>query len=479
MTTTILTDLSTTITSTILATQTAVVKGILDLTIQTHGYESGSDGIVFGKQANPETTISTITSSSSTTSSPTNSIVSSTTSSAIHFGNSLFQQNSSTSGNNSKIGLAIGIPVAIIGSVLFIVSLYFYLRYRKSKALNKDAKLQNFYDDKYNYRISALNETNSPYNVKTTYQYKPQQASSSIPSYHQYDVQSSTIVPTIYSNVPSIKQIPQGQDNSTKWQTPIHKWFNSSNNKPREGNTTAMSSRASLSTGIFSPKTPAMALREFKLKKQQQKQSVHNDHGDQIEYNEKSPILPSFPEKTYGNADSSFQSISHSSNSSDGSIKTQVVQGGGTKKHEIILQNPTELGKNKKKFAKNKDLNYKNTTKPLPKVPNTAPQSAASMKSLAGLEKIVMERMIPTTPKVDFAKYKNDKVYMVVKNYQRNLADELSVSIGEYVKILARHTDGWCLVEKCNLNGEVLYQDTNNYINEGRGVMPELCLQKE
>lgn len=422
MTTTLITDLSTTITSTVTSIQTAVVKGVLDLNIQT----------VDMKDTNPETTVSAITSSTTSTSSSHTSSTSSATSSGVAFSNLFSDTTSSGSANSSKIGLAIGIPIAIIGCVLIILLLYLYLRYRKNSAQRKDSDLQNFYDEKYNYRISPLNESTSPYNLKTTYQFKTNGQYNP----HQFDAQSSTIVPPSYS-VPSIKQIPQGQDNSTKWQTPIYKWFNSSKS--------AISSRASLSTGIFSPKTPLMALREFNLKKNQ-------------EYpNERSPILPTFPEKSYDGSGYSSHSIDTSPN---GSIKKQVVRADITK-NEISLQHPLEAMSKKKQ-------------KPLPKVPVG---NDSSIKSLAGLEQIVMERMIPTTPKVDFAKYKNDKVYMVKKGYSQNLADELTIYVGEFVRILARHTDGWCLAEKCNQNGEVIYKDTNKYINEGRGVIPEVCLQ--
>lgn len=420
MTTTLITDLSTTITSTVTSIQTAVVKGVLDLNIQT--------GEV--KDANPETTISTITSSTTSySSSSLSSSTGSTTSSSVSFSHLFSDTTSSSSSTSSKIGLAIGIPIAIIGCVLLILLLYLYLRYRKNTARRQDTNLQNLYDENYNYRISPLNESTSPYNLKTTYQFKTNGQYNP----HQFDAQSSTIAPPSYV-VPSIKQIPQGQDNSTKWQTPIYKWFNSSKS--------AISSRASLSTGLFSPKTPSMALREFNLKKN--KESYPN---------EKSPILPTFPEKFY---DGSGYSINSSPN---GSIKKQVVRADITK-NEIALQHPFEAAMSKKK------------QKPLPRVP-----TESSIKSLAGLEKIVMERMIPTTPKVDFAKYKNDKVYMVIKSYSQNLADELTIHVGEYVRILARHTDGWCLAEKCNQNGEVIYKDTNKYINEGRGVIPEVCLQ--
>lgn len=444
MTTTIIRDISTTITSTLTTTQTDVVKGVLDLSVQTSG-GSGSSGITSGKAVSDSgSTISTITSSSTSTSS-----ASSPTSSHINFGHNLLTQGTTaSSGNNSKIGMAIGIPVAIIGSVLLVVALYFYLRSRRNYAQSKDAKLHSLYDEKYNYKKSSFDDSASPYNLKTVYQFKkpPSYRSSSIGN----NAQTSTGISTTYS-VPSIKELPQGQDNSMRWQTPIHQWFNNMSKS-------AISSRASLSTGIFTPKTPAIALREFNMKNQQQHQFEIGS------VNERSPILPTFPEKSYC-GDGSF---SHSSvqSSPDRTIKQQVVQT-DTTRPGVILQHPSKLAKNKKN---------NHTVKPLPEVPPIS-SVEPSIKSLVGLEQIVVERMIPDTPKVDFSKYKNDKVYIVKKNYEKNLADELSITVGEFVKILARHTDGWCLIEKCDRNGKVLNEDTNNYINEGRGVIPELCLQ--
>ncbi|SCU95180.1 LAMI_0F01376g1_1 [Lachancea mirantina] len=75
----------------------------------------------------------------------------------------------------------------------------------------------------------------------------------------------------------------------------------------------------------------------------------------------------------------------------------------------------------------------------------------------------------------------------VGKEYKPNLMDEIYVRAGEYVRVLARHTDGWCLVEKCSRNGTPVlrkngppdYDDIDNehYLNENRGIVPGICLR--
>ncbi|CCH43787.1 Nuclear fusion protein [Wickerhamomyces ciferrii] len=464
MTTTL--DISSTITSTLLVTQTQVVKGIMDLYVD----KSINNGITLdAKDTDPISTVSTIR-TASTTKGP----LASAAASHMGIGSNLFSDASSeSSSDNSKIGLAIGIPIAIVGSIIIVVVLYLYLRYRRNSSKDKNDQLQSYYDEKYNYRISPV-QNSSPLNLRTTYQIKTDSLQSQQQPYpSQFDAQSSTIVPNTYS-IPSIKNIPQGQDNNTKWQTPIQKWFNLTKS--------AVSSRASLSTGIFSPRTPGIPLREFNLKKQY----PHNDNDEDMgQYNEKSPILPSFPEKSYMGTNNystpkrlkeQHHTPSNSIESSpNGSIRTQVVQAHDTTRREVVnLQHPLQNPKTQKAL-KNKATMNNNTGKPLPKVPSTV--SEHSIKSLVGLEQVVLERMIPTTPMVDFAKYKNNKIYKVSQSYERNLADELSIIKGDLVKILARHTDGWCLVEKCDKDGNALFQNTNRYINDGRGVIPELCLQ--
>ena len=80
-------------------------------------------------------------------------------------------------------------------------------------------------------------------------------------------------------------------------------------------------------------------------------------------------------------------------------------------------------------------------------------------------------------------------IYVVVKEYIPKLDDEIRINVGEYVRILATHTDGWCLVEKCSREGgstsvvdPEIYKESfdefrGKYLNEDRGIVPGDCLQ--
>ncbi|KAM3161416.1 Fus1 [Lachancea thermotolerans] len=79
-----------------------------------------------------------------------------------------------------------------------------------------------------------------------------------------------------------------------------------------------------------------------------------------------------------------------------------------------------------------------------------------------------------------------DEVYIVIRNYSPRLMDEITVQVGEHVKLLAKHTDGWCLVEKCDSLGNPLCEASSDqqeiggefYLNESRGIIPGVCLNK-
>ncbi|CUS24290.1 LAQU0S15e01200g1_1 [Lachancea quebecensis] len=79
-----------------------------------------------------------------------------------------------------------------------------------------------------------------------------------------------------------------------------------------------------------------------------------------------------------------------------------------------------------------------------------------------------------------------DELYVVIRNYTPRLMDEITVQVGEHVRLLAKHTDGWCLVEKCHASGSPLCEDDTGhkeiggefYLNESRGIIPGVCLNK-
>ncbi|AAS54071.1 AFR699Cp [Eremothecium gossypii ATCC 10895] len=70
---------------------------------------------------------------------------------------------------------------------------------------------------------------------------------------------------------------------------------------------------------------------------------------------------------------------------------------------------------------------------------------------------------------------------VVIKPFSPRLLDEIELNIDEQVRVLARHTDGWCLVEKCDSAKSADSDSDNisapNYLNERRGIVPQMCLK--
>ncbi|KAH3899577.1 uncharacterized protein SCODWIG_00707 [Saccharomycodes ludwigii] len=125
---------------------------------------------------------------------------------------------------------------------------------------------------------------------------------------------------------------------------------------------------------------------------------------------------------------------------------------------------------NKKRKKKLKDVNKHlieiENTKPLPILPSRI--NKADKLNRATFRKSTALELQQT--------------YVVTRNYEPKLSDELRISVGECLKVLATHTDGWCLVEKIGRHGYNSTQDVDidgdNYLNEYRGIVPILCLKK-
>jgi nuclear fusion protein len=354
-------------------------------------------------------------------------------------GNSLFG-NASSSTDGTNIGLVVGIPVAIIGTALIVFGIWFYLKQRRNKSKKADETLKNYYDEKYNYKMSPVGEQYSPYRLKSTYQVESNKAhySNNSPALSNLNSNYKSYNQSDYS----LKKPRTGRPNSS-WNlnTPLSKWF------VKHSQVSGNSSRASLSTG---PKTPMTILKEFKLS------NLRTKNGKPIAVNERSPILPHFPENAYHPYHSNHRRMS---NTSSGSISNQAVENDFT---HLKVPKLNPITNNKKR----------NLNKPLPeKPPRTVSSSSVT---LSGLEQRVYERMVPATP-VMRKNFADNYIYKVILEYNKNLADELTIERGEHVKILARHRDGWCLVEKCDSKGQSLV-DGSDYINDGRGLIPEMCL---
>ncbi|CAI6409304.1 BBF_HP2_G0005320.mRNA.1.CDS.1 [Saccharomyces cerevisiae] len=128
-----------------------------------------------------------------------------------------------------------------------------------------------------------------------------------------------------------------------------------------------------------------------------------------------------------------------------------------TEKHELIIPTPSKPLKKRKKRRQSKmyqHLQHLSRSKPLPLTPNSKYNGEASVQL--------------------------GKTYTVIQDYEPRLTDEIRISLGEKVKILATHTDGWCLVEKCNTQKGSIHVsvDDKRYLNEDRGIVPGDCLQE-
>lgn len=70
-------------------------------------------------------------------------------------------------------------------------------------------------------------------------------------------------------------------------------------------------------------------------------------------------------------------------------------------------------------------------------------------------------------------------MYEVTREYKPRLFDELYIIPGEYITVLATHTDGWCLVERANYFERMTSNiDGKDYLNSNRGIVPMECLEQ-
>ena len=106
-------------------------------------------------------------------------------------------------------------------------------------------------------------------------------------------------------------------------------------------------------------------------------------------------------------------------------------------------------------------ISEKRCKKPLPKLPPII--NTYQSKSLHDMEKVVLSSA---------SVKRDDKIYKVIRPYVKNLDDEISIEVGDRVKISTEHSDGWCSVKLIEKN------EYSNYTALKQGVVPKLCLQK-
>lgn len=156
---------------------------------------------------------------------------------------------------------------------------------------------------------------------------------------------------------------------------------------------------------------------------------------------EKSPISLDFPDKAYTKEYNSFDAEKRYS------IAPQFVSENA--RHSVVILDPPKMKPN---------------MKPLPQSPITKKVLSRTPAALKGLENSIAP-----------SGGKRDRIYNVIRPYEKCLPDELTINKGERVYILASHTDGWCLVEKVDKKEES-HDRRDSFLNEWSGVVPRVCL---
>ncbi|CDO92723.1 unnamed protein product [Kluyveromyces dobzhanskii CBS 2104] len=114
-------------------------------------------------------------------------------------------------------------------------------------------------------------------------------------------------------------------------------------------------------------------------------------------------------------------------------------------------------------------------TKPLPKPPTMPFTLALQERSIA--DNVSVRSSFHDVQSARKSTIEEQAIsYLVVKDYQAVLMDEINIKKGELVRVLAKHTDGWCLVERISISQQTSL-DEPSYLNENRGIVPGLCLQ--
>lgn len=249
---------------------------------------------------------------------------------------------------------------------------------------------------------------------------------------------------------------------SRKWsyQSPLSRWFLRSSTYLQDGLSLPMSI-----------KTPTVQLKQLKILSRVNKEYVNSW---QFADDEKSPILDRMDDRsddqgtlpsTMAGEDGVIQNppsvLYGAIDPQTFEVRDEAITGDRSMKLGPVPSNVEKGGKKRRQRRQSRlrqHLQQISNVKPLPVIP----------KSSCG----------------SHGRFQIGRVYEVVQEYKARLTDEICIEIGEFVKMLATHTDGWCLVEKCTKDGTTksLCEDRKDindksYLNDDRGIIPGDCLQ--
>lgn len=409
----------------------------------------------------------------------------------------------SKSASSLTIGLSIGLPVGLFCLVLIILLFIFYLGVwkKQNKSYTEGEKYANYLGEPLG---SADDFMSSRIQYKIS---KPTDQHILTPKasvYKNYSITTSSVdikkdVDTfLYSKPPNIyhidsrrtssnnlsklannsnivcqtleeNEVCNNANNYTKgrwtYQSPLSKWFLRNSTYLDEG-----------LTFPISVKTPALHLKQLKILSRIQKDYV--DIGCSLK-DERSPILERIDDSPCSNSKSEHEESASSSQHAAhtpmpilyGSLDAKLRA--TPKEDPDVPAYPGDIkaldANPKESFTKRKRKKNRKLRKHLRLITNVKPLPLTPKNNNVPTDLIVGE------------------VYAVTEQYEAKLVDEISILKGNYVKILATHTDGWCLAEKCDKKGRIQdildcendgaasLNDTN-YLNSYRGIIPGNCL---
>lgn len=409
--------------------------------------------------------------------------------------------NSSKSGSSVTIGLSIGLPVGLFCLGLVIFLCYFYLGWFNTHGgENIDSKnhfetdhkigsIEDFMSSRIQYKVTKPVcqhivtpkvpvyknpfKTTSSLNIRKdvdTFLY------SRPPNIHHIDSRMSSFNDLVKqvnkSSITRQELLPDSpkscslDDKTRKWtyQSPLSRWFLRNSTYVEDGLTLPISIN-----------TPTFQLKQLKILSRIQKDYVGS--GYCLE-DERSPILEKSGATSQCEGNAGSGEIQHPDEEAPHSSLSNFYGAVEEKSpHLALTSNPTVTldPKPHGKLQKRKKRNNRRLRKHLKQVGNVKPLPLLPKNSNEVIELVV------------------GKIYAVTEKYESKLVDEINISMGEYVKVLATHTDGWCLAEKCEKDGLCSSflnksdekrsgtrpnRSDENYLNVCRGIIPGCCLKE-
>lgn len=412
--------------------------------------------------------------------------------------------NNENASSNSVIGLGIGLPVGLFGLCIIIFLCYFHFRknyinnvthYLSPSTSTMSSQSNWFYRKLYgNKKLwttdDIINEKSLPFheNMFSKVQYNisnpihkhvmtPKKSVNPLLSNIKYDqsVENLEVEKYLYTKPPNIHQIAsvmplvnnldgytkvndsvRGTVNppvtAWKYESPLSRWFLRSS---------IYLSDHGISVGKLN-KTPTIQLKQLNILSR-----IHRgDANTSNLVNEKSPILVNIADETQGSSPRSTYIIdeivpNRPASAIYGTIQTQTIEYGDKDDTDVKIMKLKSVPKRKK-------INPELT-------------KSRRKKLRRHLDQLAKMKPLPLTPK---SKYRIGGIHQVIENYDSRLVDEVTLRVGEYARILAAHTDGWCLIEKCTEDGTTksLLKNKNIdiadmlYLNDDRGIVPGKCL---